>query len=223
MSELSLSEKVKEYFISLGLKPGDKVEAEVELCERFGVTRHQMRKVLNVMVHAGVLERLKKRGTIVRSFDVNSLTDHIKFQFEAAQFDINEFKEARVVVERAILPLAVKRMTPTMLGKIEQCVQNMLDHIDEPEIADQFDRDFHLLLFQACGNQVLEAFSGVLASLFSSADYRRKYWNEGHVRRIADEHQRIVDAIKSADVERAVQALDQHLNRSQRQQSQQTD
>ncbi|PKU22708.1 FadR/GntR family transcriptional regulator [Telmatospirillum siberiense] len=214
ISDSDLLERVKSHFISQGLKPGDKVEGEVSLAERFGVSRHHIRKALTVMVQAGILERATKRGTIIRDFDANTLSEHIRFQFEVAQFDTYEFKEARVVVERAILPLAVRRITPVGIAKVEECIELMLKHQDEPEKADNYDRDFHLQIFRACGNQVLSAFSGVLSTLFRSVEYRRQYWTHERITRIADEHRLILEAIKRGDALAAVAALDAHLGYS---------
>ena len=211
MAEEGLFERLKEYLIAQGLKPGDKIEAETSLAERFGVSRHHIRQVLAVMVQAGILDRATKRGTVIRDFDSASLSDHIRFQFEVAHFNVAEFKEARVLVERAILPLAVRRITPADLVRVEQTIEQMISYQQQPEVADRYDRDFHMLLFQACGNHVLEAFSGVLSSLFRSADYRRKYWTRERVLRIAREHREILEAIRRCDPDAAVAALDAHL------------
>ncbi len=211
MAQEDLFERLKGHLIAQGLKPGDKVEAETSLAERFGVSRHHIRQVLAVMVQAGILDRAPKRGTVIRDFDSASLSDHIRFQFEVAQFDVAEFKEARVLVERGILPLAVRRITPSGLAKVEETIEQMLALQDQPEKADRYDRDFHLLLFQACGNHVLEAFSGVLSTLFQSASYRSKYWTRERTLRIVQEHRLILEAIRQGDTLAAVAALDVHL------------
>lgn len=215
MSADDLLEQVKAYFIERGFKPGDRIESEVELATRFGVSRHQMRKVLGAMVQAGVMERTPGRGTVIRSFDTDSLSNHMKLHFEVTQFDISEFREARIIVERAILPLAVRRVTAPHLAKIEKTIAMMRRFKDEPERADAYDRDFHLLIFQACGNDVLKSFSGVLATLFQSADYRRIYWTPEIIARLADEHAAILEAIRQSDVKQAVAALDTHLGYEQ--------
>ena len=57
MAQEDLFERLKGHLIAQGLKPGDKVEAETSLAERFGVSRHHIRQVLAVMVQAGILDR----------------------------------------------------------------------------------------------------------------------------------------------------------------------
>ncbi|ATA19738.1 DNA-binding FadR family transcriptional regulator [Gibbsiella quercinecans] len=214
MQEHSIEQKIKQYFISLDLKPGDKIETEVTLADKFGVTRYRMRQTLDAMVSAGILERAPKRGTIFKGFDTGSLSEHIKFQFEVSRFDSFEFKEARILMERAIIPLAVRRITPSQISMIELTITNMLLHKDDPQQADTYDRDFHLLIFSACGNHVLSAFSGVIQTLFRSSEYRHKYWSPEYVEKIADEHKLILQAIKKGDALAAVAALDAHLGYS---------
>jgi len=214
MQEENFTQKIKQYFIALDLKPGDKIETEVTLAEKFGVTRYRMRQTLDAMVAAGILERAPKRGTIFKGFDTGSLSEHIKFQFEVSRFDSFEFKEARVLMERAILPLAVRRITPSGIAKVEQTITDMLMHKHDPQKADTYDRDFHLLIFSACGNHVLSAFSGVIQSLFRNSDYRNKYWSPEYVEKIASEHHLILQAIKKGDPLAAVAALDAHLGYS---------
>lgn len=203
--------RVKEHLIGQGLAPGDKIEPELLLAERFGVSRYHIRQVLTTMVQGGILDRVPKRGTVIRDFDPSSLSAHIRFQFEVANFDVAEFKEARILVERASLPLVVRRITPSQLAAVERTIEHMLENQEQPEVADGYDRDFHVLLFEASGNQLLKAFSGVLVTLFKSADYRRKYWTRERILRIAAEHRRILEAVRQGDAAAAVAALDAHL------------
>ncbi|WP_233860126.1 FadR/GntR family transcriptional regulator [Paraburkholderia sp. HD33-4] len=215
LDDVDLLTKLKRHLIGAGLKPGDKIETETELAARFGVSRHHVRQVLAVMVQAGILDRAPRRGTVIRDFDSVTLSDHIRFQFEVAQFDIAEFKEARAVIERAIIPLVVRRITPAQLDKVEETIEKMLENVDHPEVADSYDLAFHLSLLEASGNHVLQAFSGVLSTLFKSADYRRRYWNQERILRIAAEHRALLDAIRMGDTAAAIAALDNHLKSSQ--------
>ena len=211
MAQTELYQRVRAHLIGLGLQPGDKIEPEIELAKRLGVSRHHIRQILTAMVQGGILDRVPKRGTMIRAFDSNSLSDHIRFQFEVANFNVAEFKEARILVERAALPLTVRRITPSEIVQVEETIERMIEFQEQPEKADVYDRDFHVLLFRASGNRLLESFTGVLVTLFQSADYRRKYWTRERIVRIATEHRRILDAIRQADAAAAVAALDAHL------------
>ena len=159
MAQTELYQRVRAHLIGLGLQPGDKIEPEIELAKRLGVSRHHIRQVLTAMVQGGILDRVPKRGTVIRAFDSSSLSDHIRFQFEVANFDVAEFKEARILVERAALPLTVRRITPSEIVQVEETIERMIEFQEQPEKADVYDRDFHVLLFRASGNRLLESFT----------------------------------------------------------------
>jgi GntR family phosphonate transport system transcriptional regulator len=46
-------------------RPGDTLPAETVLAERFGVNRHTLRRAVDVLIEAGLLERRHGRGTFV--------------------------------------------------------------------------------------------------------------------------------------------------------------
>ncbi len=207
----SFLNQVRDFLLEQGLKPGDRIEGEVFLAKRFNVTRYKMRTALTALTDLGILERTPGRGTILKSFDISSLSDQIKFQFELSHFNLAEFKEARVIVERAIIPLVLRRITPQHITELEETIQLMHKNADNPKLADKSDRDFHLILFGSCGNQVLTAFSGVISSLFHSEGYRHKYWKADKIKRLANEHALILDAVKKGDNDLAIKRIDDHL------------
>jgi GntR family galactonate operon transcriptional repressor len=211
MNQDVLYEKLQAHLMEQGLQPGDKIESEISLAQHFGVSRHTMRGVLGAMAQEGILERAPRRGTVIRSFDTRVLSDRIRFHFETARFDIAQFKEARIIVECATLPLVVRRITPTQLATVAECIETMRLYVDEPDKADTYDKNFHLLLFEASGNDVLNAFSGVLTSLFRSVEYRRKYWTRERILKIIEEHRSILENIQRGDIEGSVAAMEQHL------------
>ena len=73
-------------------------------------------------------------------------------------------------------------------------------------------RDFHMILLQSCGNEILSSFGSVISMLFRDAAYRSTYWNASTIRRLAREHDQILAAVKDDDVERAIELHKKHLH-----------
>lgn len=204
-------EKIQDYLIKEGYKPGDRVESEISLANIFHVSRYKMRTSLSTLSDLGILERTPRKGTTIKEFNQESLSEQIKFQFDLARFDISEFKEARSVVERAILPLVIRRISPHQISELEKTIQLMIKNATNPKIADKSDHDFHIILFRACGNKVLSAFSGVISTLFHSEAYRHKYWKADKIRELAKEHDGILEAVKKGDCDLAIDRIEKHL------------
>ena len=204
--------QLKEYLLSQKLGPGARVEPEAVLAERFGVSRYKVRRTMDAFAHMGIVQRSPRRGTVVRNFDSRALSQNIKFQFDVAHFDITEFAEARAVMECAALPLAVRRISPSALAALQECVDRMEKHITKPEVADKYDLEFHQRIFQASGNTLLTAFSEVITMLFATPDYRKQFWHPEYFQTvIVVEHRAILAAIKSGDAAEAVRQMQHHL------------
>ncbi|MBK5072677.1 FadR family transcriptional regulator [Budviciaceae bacterium CWB-B4] len=209
-SESVFFEKVRSHILEQATL-GERIETETELAARFNVTRYQIRKVLTSLTQMGILDRSPKKGSVIRQINTDTLSDQMQIQFGAAGFDINEFLEARVLIECAILPLAIKRMTPALMGKLENTLNQMEEFAHIPSKADQFDRDFHLLILQACGNRVLQVFSDVLITYFDKTSALLNSFGAEYFVDIARQEKAILSAIKNEEVELAVKLLREHL------------
>jgi GntR family transcriptional regulator len=89
--EQSMSDKIQESLLAMirekGLKPGDQIPTEIELCELLGVGRSSLREAVAQMISHGLLSRVQGRGTFIRQIslklkggldDLMSVTDMIK-------------------------------------------------------------------------------------------------------------------------------------------------
>ena len=207
-----LTERIRAHLFRDGRRPGDRVETEEELAVLFSVSRHQVRRVLNTMVQQGLLTKTPRRGTFIRQFDPSLVADNLKSSFQVSEFGLNEYIEARLVIEQAVLPLAIKRITPEQIDQLQSSIDRMIALEDEPEKADEADRDFHMTLLAACGNQILSSFSTIIAHLFHDSTYRSRYWDSETIDRLAKEHRKILKAIMAGDTERALKLHEQHLH-----------
>jgi DNA-binding FadR family transcriptional regulator len=205
-----LLDQFKRYLLEQGYQPGDKISTEEELAAHFGVGRHKIREAAGTLCQMGVLDKKARRGTVVRSLDPESAGRDLQFRFALAAFDPADYQEARVVLERAILPLAIRRMTPAILHELETTVETMEANLTVPEVADAADREFHLLLLKACGNRTLQAFGQVIQALFRR-EYRQRYWTEEAQRSSAADHRHLVEAIDASDIEQALTIMAGHF------------
>lgn len=202
---------LQKYVEKKALEPGAKLESETILAERFGVTRYKIRKALNRLRQIGVLDSVKRRGSVVKNVDQTALSQNLSLQMNVARFNHEEYSEARSVLECAIIPLVCKRQTPALIGSLEDEVAAVRAYSDSPSEADKHLMNFHLLLIQGCGNRVLQTLSSIVIRYFASthsfiADAPVSYFLEA-----ADKLSEIVAAIKSNNVHRSGKLLGQYL------------
>lgn len=202
---------LKHYLIEHGFKPGDRIDTEVQLAKRFAVSRARIREATTTLCQLGVLESRPRRGTIIKSFDPLATGEHLGFHFAVVGLPAADSREARLIIERAILPLAVRRITPAGLEELKTAIRRMEAATNDREVYNA-DRDFHLALLRACGNQTLQAFSQVILGIFEQ-QYTRHHIPPEVLERSLLEHKELARKIEEGDARGAVQVLNQHLRR----------
>ncbi|WP_304625998.1 FadR/GntR family transcriptional regulator, partial [uncultured Parasutterella sp.] len=135
------------------------------------MTRYKVRQALDLLVQMGVVERQKKRGTIIKRLATNDMTYNILEQLKLAGFDEEEFNEARLMIELAVIPFVIQRLTPAIQAQMRQLAQNIRLYSEDPLKADAFLMEFHLLMLHSCGNRVMEVFAGVVRTYFKSTKH----------------------------------------------------
>ena len=192
-------------------KAGERIDTETELATRFNVTRYKVRKALSVLSQMGVVDRAPKRGMTVNALGPKNLSAQIQVQMDIANFDIREFIEARQLIEVNIIPLAIRRMTPALLGRLEDAISRIEANAGNSAEADRWDREFHLLLLEACGNRVLQVFSAALVTYFEKTTENLPQNDPQFFLDIAKNERLLLTAIKAGREDEAKALLSHQL------------
>jgi DNA-binding GntR family transcriptional regulator len=186
------------------LKPGE-VVTEVELAERYGISRTPVREALN---------RFQCEGLI-------STSNRTKRIYTLSQDDIREIFEMKDVIEGNMAGRAAENLTVMQAEKLRRIVKGMKELSEgspenEPEEKDlldnwlNLDRQFHDLIFTAAGNK-------------RAQDYIQKLniqWHrlevgliaiEGRIGKAIIEHEAIASAILERNPEKARSTMTDHL------------
>ena len=177
------------------LKPGAKLGEEA-LCEVFGVSRAQVRRVLLNLAHAKLIELRPNRGAYV------------------AQPSVREARhvfEARRAVEAAIVERAVDRMTEDMIGELAAHIREEQEAHErgDQQAAIRLSGEFHLRLARIAGNEVLLAFLQELVSRTSLII--ATYGTQSVSACSHDDHKGILQALRTHDAAATVSHMDRHL------------
>ena len=175
------------------LPPGMQLKQEA-LAERFGVSRQPVRAALERLRAAGLLERRTDR-----SLAVAGLTRQ----------QAEELVAVRLILEESALRAALPRLQPVDLRRARRVAEEIADTADPARIED-LDIAFHRLLYAPGGNDRLLAMIDGLRR-----DGRRVYHRQppgsASRRRLAADHDAILQAAERGDTDAAIAALAAHL------------
>jgi len=146
--------------LSMGLlKPGDRLPAERELAERFGLSRNTVREALRALEMSGLLELRKGAtgGAFVREGQSDAVISGFTDLFRLGYILPDDLAEARLVVGTEITRLACQRATKEELSALDE-------NLNASDLASSNGDDakrlevnlaFHALLARAARNPVL--------------------------------------------------------------------
>jgi DNA-binding GntR family transcriptional regulator len=181
------------------LEPGDQIVQEA-LAERYGVSRVPLREALKTLESEGQVEYYPHRGYFVAQLSVA---------------DLLEVYRLRAILEAE----AIRHAVPTLSDEDVAALADLLEEVDEA--ADRADvismtsanRRFHFAIFDAAG---LPRLSRLLRQLWEATDaYRALYYQSGPNReRVAQEHARMLAALRARDADALIALHDEHRDHS---------
>lgn len=192
--EIEIVERIYDAVIEQRLAPGTKL-AEEALCRAFGVRRSRIRRSLLLLASRNIVILHPNRGAFVSRPTAQEARDVF---------------EARRSVESDVARLAAERAEPGDLDRLEA-------HLGLEELAArEHDRsrsirlsgEFHVLLAQAAGNDVLRAMvkdliarSSLIIAMYGSASENCR----------PGEHRDVLAALRNRDAPAATAIISDHL------------
>jgi GntR family transcriptional regulator, transcriptional repressor for pyruvate dehydrogenase complex len=191
------------------LNPGDRLPAERELCERFGVSRVTVREALRVLEANGLLEiRVGARGgAFVTKPSREQVGEGVADLLTLSAVTAAEAIEARLILEVGAIPLICARAD-------DADIADLLDICDRQDAAlsagdDSIDlsAEFHARLAECARNAAVAMLSHALRTPMSAGPTGPAANPAG-----AAEHRRIVHAVQNGDPAGAAALMRRHLS-----------
>lgn len=193
---LQISKKIEDDIVFGRLRPGEKLE-EVELCEKYGVSRTPIREALKLLASEGLVEVRPRRGAIIPTLNLVTLC---------------EMFEVMAELEGMCGRLAARRIQEQEKSQLlvlhNACEQYVLS--DQSEDYYEANKAFHFYLYQLSRNGFLIEQASQLHNRLHP--YRRLQLRvNNRMHHSFSEHQAIVEAIINADETKAEQLLKSHV------------
>lgn len=129
--------------------------------------------------------------------------------------EILDLLEARRILEREIIHLAVQRARERDLARLEQILRKQEQQVARGELGVAEDVEFHDALADIGGNTVLRSLLSVLRRQ-GQYTYIITYIRTRVGGRLAVDHVEILEAMRGRDLDRAQRAVDDHLRKLMR-------
>lgn len=198
--------ELREAIIYGEYEPGTPL-GEVELSERFQVSRTPVREALRRLVGEGLVST-RKRGLAVNTFTPS---------------DVREVYDLRALLEGHAAALAAKRATAehvatlrdmndlyTRLIEAVPTTPASADHAEHAKGIMQQNSRFHSVILDSAGNDRL--FYLIARVMVLPLVFRSFYWYDAHeLRTSAQVHSLLINAIADGDADRARSAMTEHI------------
>lgn len=183
---------LKEMIANYRFSPGSRINVE-ELAKELEVSRTPIWEAVRKLEQEGLLENIPNRGV---------------FMIEMTLPMALQLYQVREVLEGLAGRLAASNISGSMLQKFDNCLEDLGKVVEQgdPVGYSKLDFNFHALIYEASGNpflqEILETIKNKMRPLvpLSKPSLARGY----------KEHNKILEALKSRDPQKAEKALQKH-------------
>ena len=193
------------------LQPGDRLPAERDLAEQFGVSRTAVREAVKTLIQQGLVEVYPGRGTFVTDSTSHALRHSLGLMLSLGPVDgTQNLVEVREMLEPELAALAAKRASDPQIRTLQQMYDRMDASMDDIDAFMDADMEFHMTIARATQNELTPVLVEVLVGLIR--EHRRMVAiAEGGLERALAHHHNILQAICRKNPEAARLAMQAHL------------
>lgn len=193
---MQVADRLRDQIYQHELKPGDAID-EMAMCERFGISRTPLREALKVLDSEGLIELIPRKGSFVRSMDIDEL---------------NELFPVMSVLEGLCAKEAVERCAEQDLKQLNTMHEKLEIYAAEGNIDAYYEQNFvfHQAIQDLSGNKWLQRIIGDLRKVLRLARHMQ-LTIPGRLQASLKEHQEIMQAFNQHNPEMADQCMQNHL------------
>lgn len=205
-----IAREIGRRIVGRSYKPGDLIEDEASLAEKYQVSRSVIRDAVKILVGKGLLEVRRGIGTRVRDRDNwGLLDDDVMAWHHSAPVSLDfllQLSDMRSILEPKAARWAAERGTAEEHAAIEAAQQRMERSVADVEDFAIADAIFHRTILRAAHNEILRAMEGIiLSALIGSIRWTNSTLDRNKL--AIPFHRAVTDAIVARDVEGADAAM----------------
>lgn len=171
--------------------------SERDLSEQLAISRTPVKDALKRLHFEGYVDILPERGAVVSKIGLN---------------DTIELYEIREALEGRFVRLAAQRRRPEDLDELARYLQLHQKTLDEGACDNtEYEDAFHICLARASFNQRYVSYLDMLIRQCGRTTVLHNRHSPSRIAKSIAQHQKVLDAVRDGDPDRAEQAMREHL------------
>lgn len=211
-----VAEQIRRHIALRLIKPGESLPSERDLAVTFAVGRPTIQHALRLLEAENLVEARRGRagGTFVSDLSQDGLSAGELVRHVAARpREIEDLLIYRRIVEPAVARVAAQTRHDADLGPMREALEGMAQATNEPEYMEH-DTEFHIAVARATHNRFLsQAIEDIRMQLNDAMVLLPE--TEAWHRRIAGEHEALIEAIGAGDSNLAEKIMRMHVANSE--------
>ena len=190
--------KLRQRILRGSLKPGERL-MEIHLAEQLGVSRTPIREAIRMLELEGLVKMIPRKGAQVASI---------------SREDLQDVLEVRKALDTLAVKLACERISQEEIEKLKEAeaeFERTLKFSDTTQIAEA-DVAFHDVIQASSKNKRLKSMISNLAERIYRYRYEYIKQQSDGGKTLVDEHRMIIRYIEEKNVEKAIEAIELHID-----------
>ncbi|WP_238364489.1 FadR/GntR family transcriptional regulator [Mesobacterium pallidum] len=216
---VQVAEAIKDWVVSEGLRPGDRLPSEPELMERFGRSKGTVREAMRVLEAQGLIKTRTGPGggNFVHEVSARRAKGLLGNYFYFKDLSVRDIYQLRTALEPELAASLAGQLPETVLEQLAGIVSTY----DAPATTLEEERDqhvnslrFHAVLAQQSGNALLSFVIDFMVTMLADLTVIRELyalpnhelWSRGR-----DHQLRLIDALREGRSEDARAIMRSHM------------
>ncbi|WP_350270453.1 GntR family transcriptional regulator [Brevibacterium sp. CBA3109] len=208
------SDRIKDLILSDGLRPGDLLPTEGELCTRLGVSRSNVREAIRKLTTLDIVDVRHGHGTYVGEMSLDALVETLVFRGVLSPGDdlraLRDVVEVRAALDCGMSEAIVARLKGTTNPELSALVDDMVVMAKDGKSFPQQDRAFHTGLLAVLDNSLVGQLVAAFWDVHTAVLPRLEVAVAADLEQTAQAHGQMLEAAQSGDVEAFHAAITVH-------------
>ncbi|WP_163539154.1 FadR/GntR family transcriptional regulator [Gracilibacillus sp. YIM 98692] len=202
-------DQIIHFLISGQLKPGDKLPPEMDLLDKFQVSRPVLREAISSLETIGVVRRKTREGTY---FTNKIWSKPYEIMLSLSAGNMRAIAETRMSQELGLVSLAAEKITDNDLQRLRENIE-LMENLqgDHREI----DKEFHQIIAYSACNSITEGIIDPLLNMFDEM-FRIIPSEDKDKNFTVKQHKQIYDALESRDPIESYLSMYRHLDHARK-------